>query len=184
LFLFRVASIWPGVSEFMTSSRQIILNIAIVFLIAVAALFFFEYGLDFLSLLAEPTLRALFHMGQSIAGMAGSTGFPSQLVFVVGNFVLTCIVFLTTRFYLLLKGKHSTARLVIYLATLITGLSVIVVQAGFCVGFHVHSISEFVKSASKILLGLECMLIFFAPLYFSQQAKRRQSLHVNKDWQR
>jgi len=28
------------------------------------------------------------------------------------------------------------------------------------------------------------MLIFFAPLYFSQQAKRRQSLHVNKDWQR
>jgi len=149
-----------------------------VLVIALSGVWFVQHGVNFLELSVQQVLRALISTGKMIAGALGAKGFPGLAVFVGGNFVLTCTVFLSTIFYSLLKGKSRPVRIVIASSTLVAGLSLMVIQAGFCMGFPPNVIGEGLKDVTKILFGIEGLVISFIPLYYSHQSRIKQPLVV------
>ena len=54
-----------------------------------------------------------------------------------------------------------------------------VVQAGFCIGFPPNVISEVFTGISKMLFGLEGLLLSYAPLYYSMQADKTEPIKVH-----
>lgn len=149
------------------------LTILALMVIALGSIVFFQYGTAPLERIIKQDLAALLAAGKDIAGALGDEGFPGLAIFVVGNLFLSCLIFLSTQFYSFLHEKSRLVRIVISGSTLLTGLSLMVIQAGFCMGFPQNAISEGLKSFSTILFSIQGILISFAPLYYSQKAKSK-----------
>jgi len=154
----------------MMRSKNANLAILTVFLIALAGILFFHYGVDFFEKAVQFVLSTLIATGKGIAGELGAKGFPGLAIFVIGNISLTCLVFLSTTFYSFLRGRMRPVRVVIATLTFLLGLALMVVQAGFCLGFPKNEISEGLKNFSTILFSIQGMLLSFAPLYYSMKA--------------
>jgi len=151
----------------------------VVLVIIIGSLFLYRVGLGFVGVFVEQVLHDLISTGKQLAAMLVETGRGALFLFVAGNFALTCLIFLSTGFYVFLRGRHTLVRVVIAGSTLIVGLSLMVVQAGFCIGFPPNVISEVLTDISKMLFGLEGLLLSYAPLYYSLKAKKYRSSTVN-----
>ena len=92
--------------------------IAVVSVIAIASLFVVEDALTWLGGLVQQLLTALISLGKSIAGVAGGGGTAALAIFVVGNFVLICVILLSARLHFFTKGKSRPIHLAIASATL------------------------------------------------------------------
>jgi len=154
----------------MIRSKNANLTILAIFVTALVGVLFFQYGLGFLEMGVQLVLSTLVSTGKDIAGGLGAEGFSGLALFVIGNIFLSCLVFLSTKFYAFLRGKTRPVRVVIATLTLLLGLGLMVVQAGFCLGFPKDVISEGMKNLSTILFSIQGMLLSFAPLYYSMKA--------------
>jgi len=162
----------------MIRSKNVNLTILAVFATVLAGVLFVQYGVGFLEMGVQLTLSALISTGKGIAGELSAEGFPGLAVFIIGNLFLTCLVFFSTKFYAFLRGRSRPARVVIAILTLVLGLALMVVQAGFCLGFPKGLIGEGLKNTSTILFSIQGMLLSFAPLYYSMKADHEQPLTV------
>ncbi|OIO70396.1 MAG: hypothetical protein COW19_08945 [Zetaproteobacteria bacterium CG12_big_fil_rev_8_21_14_0_65_55_1124] len=166
----------------MRKNHKAILLITAIFAMIIGGVFFLEYGLNFLGEYLEWVLKELISIGKAIAGMAGNGPVVALAFYLIGNFLLTCVIFLSTGFYALLRGRHTWERVVIAGLTLIAGFSLMLIQAGFCRGFPPNVISEWLTDVSKVLFGLEGVLISYAPLYYSLQASRKHPEPLNHEY--
>ena len=154
----------------MIRSMNANMTILAVFVTALVGILFFQYGVGPLEMAVQRVLSSLISTGKDIASGLGAKGFPGLAIFVIGNLFLSCLVLLSTKFYAFLRGKRRPARVVIATLTLLSGLALMVIQAGFCLGFAKDVISEGLKDFSTILFSIQGMLLSFAPLYYSMKA--------------
>ena len=159
-------------------SQHVLLVIAAVSVVAIASLFVVEDAMTWLGGLVQKLMTALISLGKAIAGVAGDSGSASLALFLFGNFVMTCIILLTTRLHSFTKGKKRPAHLAIASATLFAGLSLMIIQTGFCQGFPPNVVGEWLTDISKVLMGLEGLIISFVPFYFAMQSRTKRPLRV------
>jgi len=166
----------------MIHNRSTIKVLTAALVVIIGCLVLSRVGLSFLGDFVEQVLYGLLSTGKQLAAMAVETGGVALVLFVAGNFALTCLIFLSTKFYGFLRGRRKRARIVIAGSTLMVGLAIMVVQAGFCIGFPPNVISEVLTDISKMLFGLEGLLLSYAPLYYSMQADKSQPIHVDNKY--
>jgi len=162
----------------MKRGQHVLLVIVVVSVIAISSLFIIEDALAWLGGLVQQFLTVLISMGKSIAGATGGSGSSFLVFYVFGNILLTCIVLLSTGFHSFTRRKSRPVHLAIASATIIAGLSLMVVQAGFCQGFPPTAIPEWLKDISKALMGVEGLTVSFVPFYYVIKARPRRSLKV------
>jgi len=138
-----------------------------------ALLLFFDDVVNFVgSLLVLPVLNTLLGLGKHIAGMLDRLVGPgSQLLFLAGNLVMVMLVLKSVSFHRFTIGKPRMTHLLIASATFLAGLSLLVVQGGFSLGFPEYAISEDLKGISKLLMGGEGLIVSYAPFYFAWKAR-------------
>jgi len=162
----------------MIRSKNANLTMLAVFVTALVGILFFQYGVGFLEMGVQQVLSTLISTGKGVASELDAIGLPGLAIFVIGNIFLSCLVFFSTKFYSFLRGKKRPVRVVIATLTLLLGLALMVVQAGFCLGFAKDVISEGLKNFSTILFSIQGMLLSFAPLYYSMKADHEHPLTV------
>ena len=140
-----------GILNAMIRSKNANLTILAVFVTALLGVLFVQYGAGFLEMAVQFVLSTLIATGKGFAGELDAHGFSGLALFVIGNVFLSCLVFLSTKFYAFLRGKSRPERVVIATLTLLFGLALMVVQAGFCLGFPKDLIGENLKNLSTIL---------------------------------
>jgi len=155
----------------MRKNSEIIQTLAVFFVIAACVVFLIYFGVEFMQKWTEPVLYALGTFGKSIAGVAGRSGLDGLVTYLIGNFIFIWLVFISTKAYSLMKGMPRLLRIVLAIVTILAGFSLMVIQAGFDMGFPPEAIDEFIRFISKIIIGCEGAIVCFAPLYFLQRMK-------------
>jgi len=155
----------------MRKNSEIVQTLATFFVIVACAVFFIFFGVDFMQTWTEPALYALGTFGKSIAGVAGSSGFDGLITYLIGNCIFIWLVLMSTKAYSFMKGLPRLVRISLTIATILAGFSLMVIQAGFDMGFPLDAIDEFVRFISKIVIGCEGVIICFAPLYSPHKRK-------------
>jgi len=128
----------------------------------------------------EPVLYSLGTFGKAIAGMAGRGGFDGLPTYLLGNFIFIWLVFLSTKAYTFMKGMPRTVRIVVAIATILIGFSLMVIQAGFDMGFPPDAIEQFVRDVTKIAIGCEGVIVCYAPIYYSMRVNKQVVHRVDR----
>jgi len=155
----------------MRKNSEIIQTVAVFFVIAGGVVFLIQFGVEFMQKWTEPVLYTLGTFGKSVAGVAGRSGFDGLATYLIGNFIFIWLVFMSTKAYSLMRGMPRLVRIALAIVTILGGFSLMVIQAGFDMGFPPDAIEEFIRYASKIIIGCEGVIVCFAALFYSQRMK-------------